>query len=146
VCVVFTQLGLLIKIVHLLYYLTKYVSKLPCGTHTKSNWKWIQKYADFVSISHRYYLGSPWLLSSLLAFQTLGLCQVKPIYLKATYCRSISTTGLLEPLAPCGGMSDPLAPREMTSINSKGRFLTISVPLPPLVFSASLGWLILSTP
>jgi hypothetical protein len=45
-CVVFAQIGLLIKIVHLLYYLTVYVSKLPCGTHTKSNWKWIPKYAD----------------------------------------------------------------------------------------------------
>jgi hypothetical protein len=30
----------------LLYYLTIYVSKLPCRTHTKSNWKWILKYAD----------------------------------------------------------------------------------------------------
>jgi hypothetical protein len=45
-CVVFAQIGLLIKIVHLLYYLTTFVSKLPCGTHTKSNWKWIPKYAD----------------------------------------------------------------------------------------------------
>jgi hypothetical protein len=45
-CVVFAQIGLLIKIVHLLYYLTIYVSKLPCGTHTKSKWKWILKYAD----------------------------------------------------------------------------------------------------
>jgi hypothetical protein len=29
-----TQAGLLIKIVHLLYYLNMCVSKLPCGTHT----------------------------------------------------------------------------------------------------------------
>jgi hypothetical protein len=45
-CVVFAQIDLLIKIVHLLYYLSAYISKLPCGTHTKSNWKWIPKYAD----------------------------------------------------------------------------------------------------
>jgi hypothetical protein len=45
-CVIFTQIGLLIKIVHLLHYLTMYVSKLPCVTHTKSNWKLIPKYAD----------------------------------------------------------------------------------------------------
>jgi hypothetical protein len=41
--VVFAKL--LIKIVHL-YKIQLYVSKLPCGTHTKSNWKWISKYAD----------------------------------------------------------------------------------------------------
>jgi hypothetical protein len=46
VCVVFAQIGLFIKIVHLLYYLTHSVSKLPCETHTKSNWKWIPKFAD----------------------------------------------------------------------------------------------------
>jgi hypothetical protein len=46
VCVVFIQICLLIKTVHVLYYLTIYVSKLPCGTHTKSNWKWVPKYAD----------------------------------------------------------------------------------------------------
>jgi hypothetical protein len=46
VCVVFAHIALLIKTVHLFYYLTIYVSKLPCGTHTKSNWKWIPKYAD----------------------------------------------------------------------------------------------------
>jgi hypothetical protein len=45
-CVVFAKIGLLIKIVHLLYYLSVYVSKLPCGIHTKSNWKWIPKCAD----------------------------------------------------------------------------------------------------
>jgi hypothetical protein len=45
-CVVFAQMGLLFKIVFLLYYLSVYVSKLPCGTHTKSNWKWIPKYVD----------------------------------------------------------------------------------------------------
>jgi hypothetical protein len=44
--VVFAQIGLLIKIVHLHYYLTRNVSKLPCETHTKSNWKWLPKYAD----------------------------------------------------------------------------------------------------
>jgi hypothetical protein len=45
-CVVFAQIGLLIKIVRLLYYLTAYVSKLPCGTHTNIKWKWIPKYAN----------------------------------------------------------------------------------------------------
>jgi hypothetical protein len=43
--VVYARIGLLIKIVHLLYS-TVYVSKLPCRTHTKSKWKWIPKYAD----------------------------------------------------------------------------------------------------
>jgi hypothetical protein len=46
VCVAFARTGLLIKIVHLLYYLTIYVSKLPRGTHFKSSWKLIPKYAD----------------------------------------------------------------------------------------------------
>jgi hypothetical protein len=45
-CVVFAQIGLPIKIVHLLYYLTHSVPKLPYGTHTKSNWKWLPKCAD----------------------------------------------------------------------------------------------------
>jgi hypothetical protein len=36
---------LLIKIVYL-YIIQLYVSELPCGTRTKSNWKWISKYAD----------------------------------------------------------------------------------------------------
>jgi hypothetical protein len=45
-CFVFAQICVLTKNVHLLYYLTTYVSKLPCGTHTNSNWKWIPKYAD----------------------------------------------------------------------------------------------------
>jgi hypothetical protein len=66
--------------------------------------------------------------------------------LKATYCRSPSSTGLLEPLAPCGGMPELLAPREVTSIGSKCRFLTTGEYLPPVVFSASPGWLILSAP
>jgi hypothetical protein len=35
----------LIKIVHL-YIIQLCVSKLPCGTHTKSNWKWISNYTD----------------------------------------------------------------------------------------------------
>jgi hypothetical protein len=34
-----------IEIVHL-YIIQLYVSKCLCGTHTKSNWKWISKYAD----------------------------------------------------------------------------------------------------
>jgi hypothetical protein len=41
--VVFAKL--LIKIVHLCI-IQLYDSQLPCGTHTKSNWKWISKYAD----------------------------------------------------------------------------------------------------
>jgi hypothetical protein len=36
---------LLVKIVHL-YIIQLYVSKLPCGTYTKSNWKWVSKYVD----------------------------------------------------------------------------------------------------
>jgi hypothetical protein len=70
VCVAFAQIGLLITIVHLLYYLSVYVSKLPCGTHTKSNWKWILKFADcdarkIMSNSAReagIYFISPWLI------------------------------------------------------------------------------------
>jgi hypothetical protein len=53
---------------------------------------------------------------------------------------------MLGPLAPCGGMPELLTPKEVTSINSKGRFLTTGKSLPPVVFSASLGWLILSAP
>jgi hypothetical protein len=41
--VVFAQK--LIKIVHL-YIIRPQISKFLCGTHTKSNWKWILKYAD----------------------------------------------------------------------------------------------------
>jgi hypothetical protein len=40
------------------------------------------------------------------------------------------STGLLEPLAPCGGVPKLLAPREVTSINSKGRFPTTGDPCP----------------
>jgi hypothetical protein len=39
-----------------------------------------------------------------------------------------------------------LAPREVTSVHSKGRFITTSEPPPSVVFSASLGWMILSAP
>jgi hypothetical protein len=45
-CVVFAKIFILNKIMHLLYYLSVYVSKLLCGTHTKRNWKWLPKYAD----------------------------------------------------------------------------------------------------
>lgn len=41
--VVFTQT--IIDTVHL-YIIQLYVWKLPCGTHTKSNWKWMPKYVD----------------------------------------------------------------------------------------------------
>jgi hypothetical protein len=41
--VVFAKI--LIKIEHL-YIIQLYVQKLPCGTHTKSNWKRISTYAD----------------------------------------------------------------------------------------------------
>jgi hypothetical protein len=43
-------------------------------------------------------------------------------------------------------MPEPQAPRKVTSINSKVRFLTTGEPLPPVVFSASMSWLILSAP
>jgi hypothetical protein len=46
VCIVFAQIGILIKLVRVVYYLTVCVSKPPCETHTKSNWKWIPKYAE----------------------------------------------------------------------------------------------------
>jgi hypothetical protein len=42
-CIVFVQI--LIKIVHL-YIIQLYVSKLLCGTHIMSNWRWLPKYAD----------------------------------------------------------------------------------------------------
>jgi hypothetical protein len=41
--VIFTQI--LIKIFALAYH-QQYVSELMSGTYTKSNWKWIPKYAD----------------------------------------------------------------------------------------------------
>jgi hypothetical protein len=52
-------------------------------------------------------------------------------------------TGMLQPLAPSGGMPDTLASKE---INTKGRFLTTGVPLPPVVSPAFPSWLILSAP
>jgi hypothetical protein len=54
-------------------------------------------------------------------------------------------TGMLEPLAPCG-MSEALAPREVAFVNGKCRFLTTGELLSLVVFSASLGWLLLSVP
>lgn len=62
---------------------------------------------------------------------------------KATYCMSPSSTGLMEPPALCGGMPEPMNPKDMTSINGKGRFLTAGQTL---VFSGTPGWLILSAP
>jgi hypothetical protein len=53
------------------------------------------------------------------------------------------STDLLELPAPCSGMSELLAPKEVTSVEFEGRFLTIGESLPPVVFSASPGWLIL---
>jgi hypothetical protein len=44
--VVFAQI--LIKIVHLYIIQLLYVSELPCGSYTKTNWKWIPNYADCV--------------------------------------------------------------------------------------------------
>jgi hypothetical protein len=41
-------------------------------------------------------------------------------------------------------MSELLAPKEVTSTEIVGRFVTTSESLPPVIFSASLGWLILS--
>jgi hypothetical protein len=57
--------------------------------------------------------------------------------------------------APQGGIPELLAPcwegstqrwRLCIRENSFGRFLTTDEPLPPVVFSASPGWLILSAP
>jgi hypothetical protein len=56
------------------------------------------------------------------------------------------STVLLEPPAPCGGMSELLAPKKVTSKDSVGRFLTTSESLPLLVSSDSLSWPILSAP
>jgi hypothetical protein len=42
------------------------------------------------------------------------------------------STGLLEPPTACGGMSEPLSPKEMTSKESAGRFLTTVDPWPRL--------------
>jgi hypothetical protein len=48
---------------------------------------------------------------------------------------------MLEPLVPCGGMSEPLALRKVTSINSTGRFLTTGEPLPRLYSQLpQVGW------
>jgi hypothetical protein len=43
-------------------------------------------------------------------------------------------------------MPELLAPRKVTSINSKGRFLTSGEPLPLVVFSVSPGWLYCQLP
>jgi hypothetical protein len=53
---------------------------------------------------------------------------------------------MLELLAACGGKPELLAPTEGTSIDGKGRVLTTDESLPPLVFSATPGWLMLSAP
>jgi hypothetical protein len=47
--------------------------------------------------------------------------------------------------APCGGMSEPLAPKEVTCVEIVGRFLTSSESLFLYIFPISLGWLILSS-
>jgi hypothetical protein len=55
-------------------------------------------------------------------------------------------TGLLEPSAHYGGMSEQLTPKEVNSIETVGRFLATSLSLPLVIFPTSLGWLILSAP
>jgi hypothetical protein len=77
---------------------------------------------------------------------------MKPLYLKATYYRSPSSTGPLERPALCGGMPEllapnpqifwkhqppplrgmpePLAPKEVTSINGKVGFSQLVNPCP----------------
>jgi hypothetical protein len=44
---------------------------------------------------------------------------------------------MLQPPAPCGGIPELLAPREVTSINSKDRLFTTDESLPPVVLWAS---------
>jgi hypothetical protein len=50
---------------------------------------------------------------------------------------------VLELIAPCGGMPEPLAP-QMTSINGRSRFLTTGGSLPPVAFLVYPGCQILS--
>jgi hypothetical protein len=47
-------------------------------------------------------------------------------------------TGLLEPPAPSGCMSELLAPKEVTFIENVGWFITTSEHLSAVIFSASL--------
>jgi hypothetical protein len=47
---------------------------------------------------------------------------------------------------PHGGISEMLAPKDVTTIESEGRFLTSGEYPPPVVFTASPDWLILSAP
>jgi hypothetical protein len=46
---------------------------------------------------------------------------------------------MLEMLAACGGMRKALAPNELTSIRSKGKFFT-TVEFLPVYLLASPGW------
>jgi hypothetical protein len=57
------------------------------------------------------------------------------------YAKTVGSqsTGLLEPPALFGGMSELLALKEVTSIRSVGRFLTTSESLPPVIFSSRQG-------
>jgi hypothetical protein len=56
------------------------------------------------------------------------------------------STSMLEILAPCGSMPEPLAPREVTCVKGKGRFLITGKHLHPVISSTSSGWLIMSAP
>jgi hypothetical protein len=62
------------------------------------------------------------------------------------YAKTIGSqsTVLLVSQAPCCGTLETLVPKEVTSIESVGKFLTASESLPLVIFSASPGLLILS--
>jgi hypothetical protein len=51
---------------------------------------------------------------------------------------------LVEKPVSLGGMPETLAPREVSSFDGKCRFLTTGESLPPVVLSATSGWMILS--
>jgi hypothetical protein len=66
--------------------------------------------------------------------------------LVTTCCSSPASTGLLQPLAPCSGMTELLTTWEVTIIGDVGRFLTASESLLPVDSLAFLGWLVLPVP
>jgi hypothetical protein len=67
-------------------------------------------------------------------------------YIKGYIQKTLSSTGLLDSKAPCGGMAERLTPKKVTSVYITGRLLKTGESLCPIAFSATLGWLILSAP
>jgi hypothetical protein len=56
----------------------------------------------------------------------------------------LSFLGLADAISSQGGMPEPLAPSRVSPVNSKCRFVITGESLPPVIFTASLGWLIMS--